>query len=403
MVSQSTKSLSFYDLTFEELKNHLTLQNHSSFVASQLFHWAYKKKVQNIALWSNVSKKMKEHLLENFSFELPKHAETQISSDRTTKFLMELQDGEKVEAVLIPMGEQNERLTLCLSSQVGCAMKCSFCFTGTQGLTRNLKCSEIIGEYLLASKWIEENPDSGFDHITNIVFMGQGEPLHNFEEVKKSIQLLMDAKGIGIGQRKITLSTSGLVPQLKKLKDFPPVNLAISLHSPRNEIRNDIMPINRKYNLEELKKALSEVPLKSFRRITYEYLLIDGLTNTPLDIELLRDLIPRDRSKINLIPFNEFPGSKFLRPSDEKNLWFCEELTSHGYTCTIRQSKGRDILAACGQLKNARAPLKFSELQTKELLESSSLSPQKAPFFLPSFEPSFEASSIPHHPKKVLL
>jgi 23S rRNA (adenine2503-C2)-methyltransferase len=213
---------------------------------------------------------------------------------------------------------------------------------------------EIIAQYLTVMNFLKENNLLESDRVSNIVFMGQGEPLHNFENVKSAITNLLETRGIGIGQRRITLSTSGYVPQLTNLVDFPPVNIAISLHSARNEVRDLLMPINKVFDLEKLFEAIKSVPLKAYRRITYEYLLIDNVNDTLEDIEALSRLLYRKESKINLIPFNEYPGSEFKRPSPEKVEWFCRQLLAKNFICTVRQSKGGDILAACGQLKTQK-------------------------------------------------
>ena len=191
------------------------------------------------------------------------------------------------------------------------------------------------------------------EKLTNIVYMGQGEPLHNFENMKKATLIFMSEKGLGLGQRRITLSTSGLVPAIEKLaEDFPPVNIALSLHSARNDVRTELMPINKVYDLERLFKAIKLIPLKAHRRITYEYLLIDGMNDSMEDVVALANLLNSKESKINLIPFNEFPGSKYKRPSEQKIMWFLDQMIKRGFTCTIRTTKGSDILAACGQLKS---------------------------------------------------
>ena len=205
---------------------------------------------------------------------------------------------------------------------------------------------------MAVQKWL-------FDHVgvdeklTNIVYMGQGEPLHNYENMKKATNIFMHERGLGLGQRRITLSTSGLVPAIEKLAiDFPPVNLAISLHSARNDVRTELMPINKVYDLERLFTAIKKIPLKAHRRITYEYLLADGMNDTMEDVIALSELLNPKESKINLIPFNEFPGSKYKRPSEQKIMWFLDQMIKRGFTCTIRTTKGSDILAACGQLKS---------------------------------------------------
>jgi 23S rRNA (adenine2503-C2)-methyltransferase len=314
-----------------------------------MFSWVYKKGItQN---FTNISKKDQTFFQNMIDFSTPKIALVKESFDGTVKFLMEFSDQEQVETVLI---FSEKRVTICLSSQVGCAMGCKFCHTATQGLKRHLKCSEIVGQYYVAQEWVKKNRNTV---ITNIVYMGQGEPLHNPKEVKTSVEIFLDPFAYYLGQRKITLSTSGLAKEIENFKDFPPINLAISLHSTRDEVRSRLMPINKAYNLATLFKALSKVPLKAHRRITYEYLLIDGINDQAEDIEgLIRLLNPRE-AKINLIPFNEFPGSEFKRPSDKRIDWFMKQLISYGFCCTIRQTKGPDILAACGQLKSTQQNL----------------------------------------------
>lgn len=229
-------------------------------------------------------------------------------------------------------------------------MGCNFCHTATQGLSRHLTAGEVVGQYMTLANWLM---GQGLSHLipSNIVYMGQGEPLHNFEAMKKATEVFIEPKGLAISQRKITLSTSGLAPQIERLSEFPPINLAISLHSPRDEVRSELMPINKAYNLERLFQAIDKVPLKAHRRITYEYLLIAGLTDTLLDVQLLAKALNPKESKINLIPFNEFPGSKYKRPSNDQIAWFHDQLLKHGLSTTVRLTKGEDILAACGQLK----------------------------------------------------
>lgn len=340
--------VSLFSLPFASLREKLVSLGAKPFLATQVFDWIYRKFVWNIADWSNVSKANKQLILANFSLDLPRILWQGHSQDGTRKFLLKFSDDQTIEAVIIP---GKNRLTLCLSSQVGCAMGCTFCHTATQGLKRHLKTEEMVGQYLVACHWLKVHvsPDA---KISNIVYMGQGEPLHNFNNMKLATEIFLDKDGLGLGQRKITLSTSGLAPQIEKLSDFPPINLAISLHSPRDEIRSKLMPINNTYNLERLFAAISKVPLKAHRRITYEYLLIQDLTDTPEDVLLLSKLLIRKESKINLIPFNEFPDSQFKRPSDQKVQWFQDQMIKAGFTCTVRVTKGEDILAACGQLKS---------------------------------------------------
>lgn len=339
---------SLYDFTYQELRDHFKENGLPAFAADQIFNWVYKKHIFDVDQWANVSKVVKEYVKNEFDLNLPKIVWQAISKDGTKKFLVKFQDGQTVETVAIPA---RERLTLCVSSQVGCAVGCTFCHTATQGLKRHLKTSEVVGQFLAITNWLIENvgPET---RLTNIVYMGQGEPLHNFDNMKKATELFLDDHAFALGQRRVTLSTSGLVPQIEKLKDFPPVNIAISLHSARNHIRSELMPINKVYDLERLFTAIRTIPLKGYRRITYEYLLIDNLNDQPEDIEALSELLVRQESKINLIPFNDYPGSRFKRPTEEKVLWFMDQLIKKGFTCTIRSTKGSDILAACGQLKS---------------------------------------------------
>lgn len=339
----------FFDLTFDELKALLTEKKLTPFAATQIYDWVYKKWVWDPAEWSNVSKAGKQFFLDEYDMTLPKIVWNGLSKDGTRKFLVKMVDGQTVETVAIPA---RDRLTLCVSSQVGCAVGCTFCHTATQGLKRHLKPSEVTGQYLVVQKWLFENASKDAK-LTNIVYMGQGEPLHNYENMKKATEIFLHERGLGLGQRRITLSTSGLVPSIEKLAvDFPSVNLAISLHSARNDVRTEMMPINKVYDLERLFKAIKLIPLKAHRRITYEYLLADGVNDTMEDVVALADLLNSKESKINLIPFNEYPGSKYKRPPEEKIMWFLDQMIKRGFTCTIRTTKGSDILAACGQLKS---------------------------------------------------
>ncbi len=339
---------SIYSFTLEELRSYLVEQGFAKYAADQIFDWIYRKFIFDPVQWSNLSKKMRAFIKEDLDFALPKIIWDAQSIDGTRKFLVAMQDQQSVEAVVIP---SKTRLTLCLSSQVGCAIGCTFCHTATQGLTRSLEAHEVVGQFLAVSNWLQMH--SNAEMITNIVYMGQGEPLHNFENMKQATLIFMEPKGLYLGQRRITLSTSGLVPQIEKLIDFPPVNIAISLHAAHDHIRSELMPINKIYDLRRLFTAIKKIPLKAHRRITYEYLLIAGLNDSLEDIEALCKLVNQQESKINLIPFNEYPGSDFKRPSPEKIDWFNSELNRRGYICTIRASKGNDILAACGQLKSS--------------------------------------------------
>ncbi len=351
-ISKNTRKKSLYSFTLSELRDYFQEKGLAKFAADQVYQWLYKNMERDINLWSNIGKKVKEDFEENLDLELPTVIWNGLSKDGTRKFLVRMYDGQTVEAVAIPA---RDRLTLCLSSQVGCAIGCTFCHTGTMGLKRHLSADEIVGQYMAITYWLKENAsdsEGNTDRLTNIVYMGQGEPLHNYDNVRTATIIFMEDKGLGLSQRKITLSTSGLVPQIEKMWDFPPVNIAISLHAAHNNIRTELMPINKAYDLERLFSAIKKVPLKAYRRITYEYILIADLNDRPEDIQGLADLLDKQKSKINLIPYNDFPDSKFKRPSNSKIIWFQEELLKRGYICTTRTTKGQDILAACGQLKS---------------------------------------------------
>jgi 23S rRNA (adenine2503-C2)-methyltransferase len=349
---KTIRKKSLYSFTLSELRDYFTEKGLAKFAADQVYLWLYKNMERDINLWSNIAKKVKEDFLINLDLELPTIIWNGLSKDGTRKFLVRMFDGQTVEAVAIPA---RDRLTLCLSSQVGCAIGCTFCHTGTMGLKRHLTADEIVGQYMAVTYWLKENAsdsEGNAERLTNIVYMGQGEPLHNYDNVRTATIIFMEDKGLGLSQRKITLSTSGLVPQIEKMWDFPPVNIAISLHAAHNNIRTELMPINKAYDLERLFAAIKKVPLKAYRRITYEYILIADLNDRPEDILGLVNLLDKQKSKINLIPYNDFPDSKFKRPSNSKIIWFQEELLQRGYVCTTRTTKGQDILAACGQLKS---------------------------------------------------
>ncbi len=337
-----SKRQSIYGISLEKLRSFLLKNGANNYTADQIYSWIYCKREFNPRNWTNISKEIQSFILGKFSMNLPKIVKEYKSQDGTYKFLIGFSDGNTVESVLIPA---RDRLTLCVSSQVGCAIGCKFCHTGKMGLKRNLTSSEIVGQFMAVSERVEKN-------ITNIVFMGQGEPLNNFNQVKDSILIFLEDRGLSIGQRRITISTSGLVPQIEQLDKFPPVNIAISLHASHDNVRSQLMPINKIYDLKRLFNAIELIPLKAHRRITYEYILIDGVNDGVNDIKGLVKLLRPKKSKINIIPFNEYPQSEFSRPSDDKISWFQKELINRGYVCTVRTTMGEDILAACGQLNS---------------------------------------------------
>jgi 23S rRNA (adenine2503-C2)-methyltransferase len=338
-----TESLrtSLYSLTLREIRDFLSTHEHSPHLAVTVYESLYKKNISN-----QFSEKTLNLIDQYFEKSLPEIVSTKTAEDGTIKFLMQFNDGKKVETVLIPFFK---KFTVCLSSQVGCAMKCSFCYTGTQGLTRNLKSHEIIGQYIKAKQYLEQNISK--DSLTpNIVLMGQGEPLHNFDEVQKALEIMLDPLGLAIGPRQITLSTAGFLPGLKKFNQLPKVNLALSLHSPFNEIRKTLIPITGQFPLEDIFSALDQVELMKRQFVTFEYLLIDGVNDRDEDVEELSRLLGHRKAIINIIPFNPFPGSEFKRPTHEGVETFKEKLVEKKLRTMIRTTKGSDILAACGQL-----------------------------------------------------
>ena len=338
---------SFYEHNYQDLQDLLKAHNVNPISATLLFRHHYKEKKLNPCDHHNLSKAAKEFLTTNLDFSLPEVDIIHESNDQTVKLLVKLQDGQRVESVLIPF--QN-KYTICISTQVGCAMKCSFCFTGTQGLKRNLKTSEIIGQFILAWNWLKINrPD---DHqLKNIVYMGQGEPLHNFDAVKKANQIFLDQHGMSLGVQKITVSTAGYLPGLKRWKDeMPGVNLALSLHSVFEEKRNTLIPINQRYPLQDVMDYIDTIPLARKQYVIYEYLLIKDFNDTEKDAHATGEFLKGRTAIINLIPFNPFPGSQYLRPLDSSILEFQKIIGTYNLPALIRTTKGDDILAACGQL-----------------------------------------------------
>lgn len=338
---------SFYEHNFQELESILETNAINPKSASLLFRHYYKEKKITPCEHHNLSKIAREYIKNFFDFSLPKIAHVHESSDLTVKLLVTLSDSEKVECVLIPF--QN-KYTICLSTQVGCAMKCSFCFTGTQGLKRNLTTAEIVGQFILAWNWLVDNrPDD--PQLKNIVYMGQGEPLHNFDAVKKASEIFLDQHGMSLGIQKITVSTAGFLPGLKRWnEEMPGINLALSLHSVFEDKRNKLIPINQRYSLNEVIAYIDTIPLARKQYIIYEYLLIKDFNDTPEDAHATGKFLQGRQAIINLIPFNPFPGSEFKRSTDQSVLEFQKIIESYKLPALIRTTKGDDILAACGQL-----------------------------------------------------
>jgi 23S rRNA (adenine2503-C2)-methyltransferase len=321
-----------------------------AFRAKQVLHWLYAARVESVEAMTNVPAELRGALAARFAASVPAVVRAQGSADTTRKFLLRLGDGNLVETVLIPAspglyGERADRLTLCVSTQVGCAYGCRFCASGMGGFRRNLAPSEIVGQLLVAER------EAGC-RVSNLVFMGMGEPLANLENVLRGIRVLNAPWGIGLGARKITISTSGLAPEIEKLAADPlQVRLAISLHGARDEVRDRIMPVNRRYPLARLMAACDAYQEAKGRMITFEYILLAGVNDGPGEAPRLAALARRAHAKVNLIPFNEVEGSGFRRPSDERCRRFAEEVERAGAKVTLRVEKGGDIEAACGQLR----------------------------------------------------
>ncbi len=337
-------------LTREELQSHLTALGLKKYRADQVLKWIYTHYAATFDEMTNIAKPERQMLASHFVIPDPKIVAAETSTDGTRKFLFQLEDGHTIESVLIP---DEGRQTLCVSSQVGCQQACRFCVTGRGGFLRNLKAFEITDQVLAISRLLSREGTRG---ITNIVLMGMGEPLANLEEVLKALRIITADHGLNFSPRRVTVSTDGLVPEMGTLgKSGLKVNLAVSLNATTNEVRNAIMPVNRRYAIEELMRACKRYPLEPRRRITFEYVLLRGVNDTAEDAHRLAGLLRGIRCKVNLIPFNPFPGSEFGRPDDGTVRRFQKILVDHHYTAPVRESRGRDISAACGQLRERLA------------------------------------------------
>ncbi len=341
---------------------------------SQLWHWLYVRGVSDFADMRNISKDLRALLAQHFTIARPEVVEEQISQDGTRKWLFRFPPRGagrpvEIESVYIP---EEGRGTLCISSQVGCTLTCSFCHTGTQKLVRNLTSEEILAQLLTARDRLGDFPDKDTPDgamvpaegrkITNIVMMGMGEPLYNFEEVKKALLIASDGDGLSLSKRRITLSTSGVVPEIYRTGEEIGVMLAISLHAVRDELRDILVPINKKYPLEQLIKACREYPgLSNAKRITFEYVMLKDINDSLEDAKLLVKLLQGIPAKINLIPFNPWPGTNYQCSEWEQIEKFADYVNAAGYASPIRTPRGRDILAACGQLKSESERLRKSE------------------------------------------
>jgi len=353
--------------------------------SKQVFHWLYHRGVTDFAAMTDIAKPMRPWLDERFVIGRPEIVEAQHSTDGTRKWLLRTADGHDFEMVFIP---DADRGTLCVSSQVGCTLNCRFCHTGTMRLVRNLTVGEIVGQVMLArdalGEWPKGRMDFTFDDseddgdaagngytadgrlLTNIVMMGMGEPLYNFDNVRDALKLVMDGDGLALSRRRITLSTSGVVPQMARCGEEIGVNLAVSLHAVTKEIRDEIVPINRKYGIEELLQACADYPgASNARRITFEYVMLKGRNDSDQDARELVRLIRKYKlpAKVNLIPFNPWPGAPYECSDPERIRRFSEIIFEAGISAPVRTPRGRDIDAACGQLKTAAERRSRAELE----------------------------------------
>jgi 23S rRNA (adenine2503-C2)-methyltransferase len=349
-------------LSREELRAALvnagTTEKQAKMRAGQIWQWIYQKGVREFEQMTNLAKDYRIFLASNFTISIPEIVSKQVSIDGTRKYLLRIAGGHEVETVYIP---EKDRGTLCISSQVGCTLTCSFCHTGTQKLVRNLTAAEIIGQVMLARDDLGEWPEAGVKNppnqarlLSNIVLMGMGEPLYNFENVRDAMKIAMDPEGISLSRRRITLSTSGVVPEIARTATEIGCLLAISFHATTDEVRNKLVPINKRWNLEVLLDALREYPkVSNSERITFEYVMLKGVNDTDEDAYRLVELIKGIPAKVNLIPFNPWPGAPYERSSNNRIRAFSEIVYQAGYASPVRKPRGEDIFAACGQLKSA--------------------------------------------------
>lgn len=336
-------TINLKNFTLSELEAWVQQAGERPYRARQLVRWIYGQGTDNFAEMTDLSRELRLFLAAQARLAHLERVAIRGAPDGTRKFLFRLQDGEQIESVLIP---EEDRLTLCLSSQVGCSLGCTFCLTGRKGWRRNLEASEMVDQVCAVRRWLEPG-----EQLTNLVLMGMGEPLANYEPVVRALKIFTMGEGWHFSSRRITLSTAGLVPEIMRLgREGVGVNLAVSLNAADNETRSRLMPINRRYPLEVLLQACAQFPLPPRRRITFEYVMIRDLNDRPQDARQLAKILRGQRAKINLIPFNEYPGAEFQRPSEDRILELQSILQQAHYTALVRESRGREILAACGQL-----------------------------------------------------
>jgi 23S rRNA (adenine2503-C2)-methyltransferase len=339
------------DLNYQDLKQFLVNQlnldkKNSSMRANQLWKFFYQKGYSDFKLFSNLPSKFKEELSKDIVISRPEIKNKQVSKDGTIKWLLELNDKNLVETVYIP---SETHATLCISSQVGCTLNCKFCHTGIQPLVKNLSSNEIISQILIAKDELNDWKEP--KKINNIVYMGMGEPFYNFENIKKSVEILKDENGLNFSNKKITVSTSGISPNIKRAADEIGTYLALSLHASNDEIRNTIMPINKKYNIQDIINNCNEYAKKNGEKIFIEYVLLKDINDSEKCAKELSKIMSRFPSKLNLIQFNPWPGVKYLPSTEEQTAKFIEIIKNNGHIVTLRKSRGKDILGACGQLK----------------------------------------------------
>lgn len=333
------------DLSPTELEAELTKLGQPQYRARQVLAWLYPKAADSFAMMSDLPEPLRGQLAERYSLSLPRLAAEQVSVDGTRKFLFGLEDGEAIETVLIP---EPNRLTLCVSTQVGCRLRCAFCRTGAHGFRRQLAPHEIVGQVIAVNRWLGESTA-----VRQLVLMGMGEPLDNFEHVVTALRILTHRGGMAFPLRRITLSTAGIAPLIEPLGRSVPVNLAVSLNAPDDRLRSQLMPINRKYPISELLASCRRYPLPRRQWLTFEYVLIAGVNDSAAEARALVKLLKPLKAKVNLISLNPHSDSRFQPPSEEVELGFQKILKDHGLHAFRRQSRGADILAACGQLKGA--------------------------------------------------
>ncbi len=356
----ATDRINVIGLTRDQLREALieagTPGTQAKMRAGQIWTWLYHWGLRDFTGMTNLAKDYRAMLANRFCIEIPQVVTRQISADGTRKYLVRIAGGHEVEVVYIP---ETDRGTLCISSQVGCTLTCSFCHTGTQKLVRNLTAGEIVGQVMLARDDLNEWPVQGDPNkegrlISNVVLMGMGEPLYNFENVRDGLRVIMDNEGIALGRRRITLSTSGVVPEIARTATEIGCLLAVSFHATTDEVRDQLVPINKKWNIATLLDALRAYPgLTNSERITFEYVMLQGVNDSKEDAHRLVDLIRGIPAKINLIPFNEWPGAPYKRSSGNRIHAFADIIHNAGYASPIRTPRGEDIMAACGQLKSA--------------------------------------------------